>query len=516
MVDSSELLIAHGFTTKGAKYKDGTAEEIRQKIKIDRGKSDDIGKFNSYLEGQADQDQMEIARGQFTLQPYPKPLQRYNIVYEADQKSIEPLYFWILNHLKYDLGYGWIEKINDVFSASEQSSVFGASSQRLQLVSGQVEKYLGFIGQFVRKDLFQMIRELRWIDERIDYHKRAIEGDKPAQAIIKGIWADMVDGKVQGQQATPNIFTMAQTLGYSQLPSLFFEIYPETKEDVNKVVDDIQTTFPVKQVLKRKLGEFKSWQDFNSKELKQRKIFTLRYMRQQYNIIRLYIKWLKPYYTQAQRLRSNTGRGATADMVSSFEQSFVDIEILGMRLPEKNKKVYACTLVSIEFRTRPQFEGAFTNQSTGYHKGAIHRGEARLTLRTYNWTAEQVKKFQSMKDHEDLEGLKDLDVTLKATLDALGDDLQKYLKEADEKFFEDQKEKKKEDTSGKNKGPSIWDPFKEIGKGFGEITGAFKTANKPKKKDDLKKEKETAESKGVEWTYMLYKNFKKEHGLYHF
>lgn len=514
MVDSSELLIAHGFTKKGASYEGKTAAEISQNIKKARRKADDPSKYDEKLIKDADHDEIEIARGQLTLAPYPKPTKRYRIVYESDQKSIEPIYFWLLNHLKYDLGYGWIEKINDVFSASEQSSVFGASSQRLQLVSGQVEKYLGFIGQFVRKDLFQMIRELRWIDERIEYHKLALKGDEASQTIIKGIWADLVDGKVQGQQATPNIFTMASTLGYAQLPSLFFETYPKTLEDVSKEVDAINTTLPVKQVLKRKLGEFKNWQKFNFAELKERKQFTLRYMRQQYNIIRLYIKWLKPYYTQAQRLRQETGRGSTADMISSFEQSFVDIEVLAMRLPNGNKKVHSCTLVTIEFRTRPQFEGAFTNQSIGYHKGAIHRGEARITIRTYNWTAEQIKKFKAMKDHEDLEGLKELDATLKATLDAFGDDLRKYLEQADETFLEEKKEKE-EKKSGKKGPPSILQPFKDIGKGFTELTGAFGKAKKKKKKEDLSQEIDTANKKGVELTYFLYKNFKKAHGLYH-
>src|SRR3989344_1531460 len=109
----------------------------------------------------------EEFRQSFIKTGYPKPGRRYRIHYEGYNISIEEPYFWTLHYLKYYAGYPKIDKITDVFTASEQSSFFGAAQQRLGLQQDKVSQFMATIGKMVR-ELFQLVRELRIIDERLD------------------------------------------------------------------------------------------------------------------------------------------------------------------------------------------------------------------------------------------------------------------------------------------------------------------------------------------------------------
>ena len=76
-------------------------------------------------------DAIEYTRGEAKVKvPYPKPTKKFRLVYQSFQQSIEEIYFWILTHMREDFGLHEVKKITDVFSASEQSSLFGASQQR--------------------------------------------------------------------------------------------------------------------------------------------------------------------------------------------------------------------------------------------------------------------------------------------------------------------------------------------------------------------------------------------------
>jgi len=192
--------------------------------------------------------------------PLPKPANRYYLVYESPHQSIEPLYFWCLQHLTMDWGFPIVDKITDIFTAAEHSSFYGAAGQRLGLAQDKVGQYLATIGKMV-KDLFQLVRELRWIDERLQISRAAMGVDKDgnplkdkqgkeiglvpaAETTLKGLWVDLVDGVVGGQRTGSNLFIMQQQLQFTALPDLFFSIHPKKREDVDKVVDEIMRMRP--------------------------------------------------------------------------------------------------------------------------------------------------------------------------------------------------------------------------------------------------------------------------------
>src|SRR3989338_1599069 len=231
-----------------------------------------------------------------------KPILRHRLVVEAYNMSIEEPYFCVLEYLRNYHGFPYIIKINDVFSAAENSSFFGASQQRIGLQQDKVSQFLATIGKMV-KELFQLVRELRILDERLGYYKSTIEAGKDfesADITLKGIWIDLVE---QGAKNPASVYGMARELQFTTLPDLFFSIHPKRKEDVDDEVEKLDFNRKVKEVLKRKLRTYLQWRDATHDEVKNRKIFTLKYLRQHYTIIEMYIGWVKPYLRNIQRLQ---------------------------------------------------------------------------------------------------------------------------------------------------------------------------------------------------------------------
>ena len=147
-------------------------------------------------------------------------------------------------------------------------------------------------------------------------------------------------------------------------------------------------------------------------------------------------------------------------------------------------------------------------------------------MRGYVWSKKQIETYKEMRNAETMELLGDIDKDMQQTLDALGDDLRKYLKDKGEKFPEDIK-KEKEDAAAQKRAleqvKNVTEPFKAIFSGFKEIFESvlpYKPKKKPEKGEEikpddwkLKKEQKKAEGfmKAAIWTG--YKNFKKAHKM---
>jgi len=509
-LEGSKRMIMAGFATDKFKeafpsWKSLTEEEKRAKL----NEITDESKLASY----AVHDEIPIGKDQIMLVDYPKPISKYQIVYESPHSSIEPYYYHCLNNLQHTLNFPIIEKITDIFTASEHSSFYGASAQRLGLAQDKVSQYMAAIGAFIRKDLFQLVRDLRWLDERLEIHEKArnfnekghLKDDSP-EITLKGIWTDMVDGVVQGQRVAANVFQMAQQLQFTSMPDFFFSIHPQKQEQIGQMVDSIDTTASVKSVLKRKFQDFVIWKESNYKELQVRKNFELRYLRQHYNIINMYMQWVKPYMKHIAKLRGDINKTDDAGLISAFEGSMIEIEILAQRLEEGNNSIYTCVLETYEYRTKPSL--SFT-QEAGFHRGPIHMGELKLTLRSYAWSKDKIEAYKRMKQKEDFELFEQIDSSVKATMEAIREDLDKFLKQAGE-LTETKKEEKP-----KGKKQSILDPFTSVGKGFTDFVGVFapKAMAPSEKAKKEKEEKETGKAKGAAKTslWLEYKIFKKAH-----
>ncbi|MBU0535586.1 MAG: hypothetical protein KKE20_01370, partial [Nanoarchaeota archaeon] len=121
------------------------------------------------------------------------PLARMRLVYEVYNQSIEELYFWAVDNLHEEEEFTEFLKIQDVFAASEHSAFSGVAMQRLGLYQDKVSQFLATIGKMI-KELFQLVREIRIIDERLELYIKSNQGDDAAEISLKGYWIDLVEG----------------------------------------------------------------------------------------------------------------------------------------------------------------------------------------------------------------------------------------------------------------------------------------------------------------------------------
>jgi hypothetical protein len=445
--------------------------------------------------------------GAYVKTDFPQPYRRLRLVYESQQASIEHTYFWIYNHTRQDMGFGNIIKTVDTFAASENSSFWGMTEQRKAIQQDRASQYLATIGRMV-KELFQIVREIRILRERLILYKGAMEGKQADDIALKGYWVDMVEGGAKGQA---NIYTLAQQLGFGTLPDLFFGIYVKPGEDVDEVVKDRAKEFndKVKEVLRRKLATYVAWRAETQKELETRHRFTLRYLRQHWAVIRMYMSWIKPYLRNVQKLQAPDKYDRNPELISSFEGAMMEIEFLAMKAPN-DKGVYPVIITSFVWRVKPQL----TFQADSYqNRGAVHVGRVEVTWRTYGWKKEAIDAYVAYREQETLELISMVDVSVKDAMDALGDELMLYLKDAGEdvSYVKVEKEEPKKENE-----PSIFEPFTSLGTGFKEMFDLglgdfFKFDSKPEEKGHKSDDKQAGEA--MKAAAGVYKNYKKAHQM---
>ncbi len=437
---------------------------------------------------------------------YPQSALRYRLHVEGYNISIEEPYFWVLHYLEYMQGFAKrdIIKITDIFSAAENSAFFGASWQRIGLQQDKVSQFLATIGKMV-KELFQLVRELRVLDERLGYYADSYTrspSSKSAEITLKGIWIDMVE---QGAKNPASVYGMSREVQFTTLPDLFFDAPPMNQEDVDIVVEQKYGQFnrKVREVLVRKLRTFVAWKQHTFEELKNRRIFTLKYLRQHYEIIKMYMDWVKPYLKNLERLRMDQEKMKSPELLVAFETSILEVEILATKLTKPSDPVKSCILCHFLFRTRPEM----SYQQEGYQRGPIHVGRIEMAFRAYAWDEKEIENYIKMKKREDFELLGLIDASVKAAMESLGDELMRYLSEAGE----DMGAKKTVMDKGKalKQKPSVFKGFQNL------FLTAKKTVTKQEKVSVLRKSlaRSKAQTTAVYNMWNTYHHFKKHHAM---
>lgn len=430
---------------------------------------------------------------------YPKPLKRLRLVFESYNASIEETYFWVLNHIKQDQAYYHVHKITDTLTASENSSIFGVQVQRLNIQQDKAGQYMGTIANMV-KNLFQIVREIRIIKERLAHYHGSLRGNKSSDIALKGYWVDLVEG---GGKNPASIYGLASQLGFATLPDLFFDVMVKKGDDVNEMIEKRAGDFnrKVQEVLRRKLQQFVTWRDETQKELETRHKFTLRYLRQHWNTIRMYMSWVKPMLRNVARLQTNEKYRDSEELLTSMEGAVMEIEFLAQK--NNIQGYYPVILAHFLYRVRPAMN--FNNE---YQRGPIHVGRVTVTLRAYAWSQKEIDKYLKLRNDEDFELLGMVDSSVQDAMEALGDELRKYLEEAEEDMG---LLKKKEAPVEKPKGPGMLDPFMALFGGFKGAAAMFVSDKNVKKKPSGNRGPAGGAAKGSMW--QTYKNYKKAHQM---
>ena len=421
-------------------------------------------------EGKADIDNHEEAPTVFVDSAFPKPESRRHLVTESYQLNVEESYFWLYNFIT-EKGYADVIKVSDYFTSSESSAFFGINQQRLAAQQEKVAQYLGTIANMI-KSLFQLVREMRILDERLDLYKQSFEKkDQTAEVSLKGYWIDLVEG---GPKNPASVYGMARDLGFATLPDLFFSAPVMTSEGVDAHIKTLEFNRKVKEVLSRKLKVFLIWKEHTYKELADRRKFTLKYLHQHYNVINMYSQWIIPYLKNIKRM---THKDFTdhPELIAGFEGTIMEIELLAVKNMEAKTEYVSCVDIYFFYRTQP----AMSFQTEGYNRGPLHVGKIEIDFRGYAWSKEQIKKYQEFRKAEKQDILMSLNQSVKDAYEALGTDLQNYLAEA-KKYQEEGKLAGKKPEAVKPESTNPFTPFMQIGGGFLDLFGGFFQVRCPK------------------------------------
>lgn len=520
-IKNAERLVKYGFFKKGKWDKDLAKREKEVEEK---------GGAKIIEDGEVNMETMEHRIGEFIRTSYPEPEYRHVLsVGEPNYAVLEKSYLWILNHITLDWRFTKTIKIVDTFGSSTSSQHWSIMNEKISNVQRTVTNTMQSIGGLV-KDLFPMVHELRIWDERLEWHKQSEEGNRSGDIALKGAWMDLVDG---GSENASSVLGLAGKVGFATLPDLFFGTFVQKPEDIDKEVNSLEYgNEQVKNVLKRKLMQFLTWKEHTKKEIEQRKRFTVRYLRQHIDAIQLQMSWLNPYLRQLKYLRQNTNFQDSAQLISSFDNSKFEIEVLCTKKNDNNFK--PVVLLNFQYLTIPERSGNYPQP------GFQHAGNMNVTFRGYVWTDEQIKNYQEMRNEEGLEILGEIDAGFKASMDELAKEIRAYIKEAggdlpetdDEKTLRRLKEKldKYEKEGKKQTSPqsaeitgAIYQPFIDVAKAFGEVGSLFI----PKKILDFKlpedkaleqKNKEKDQIKGAKGEVSLaiknaFINYRKAHRM---
>ena len=486
-----------------------------------------------------EEEKAEIHRGYEETTGYPQPQYRERIIIESEHSYIEEAYYWIIDYLRFNHTFNKFEKITDATTTSASSAFFGMVEQRLGAQQDKAAGFLRGISEMV-KSLFQLVRELRIIDERLGYYEHTFKRKEREQESIgseislKGIWIDQVEG---GSKNAASVFGLATEANFVTLPDLFFKIRADDRKaneiykdkakydgQIKNIITDIDQRVKsidgfnekVKTVLVRKLTQYYMWKLRTYRELRTRRIFTLKYLNQHYSTIKLYIGWIKPYLRNIKDLGRSEKNLNEPDIINSFEGSVTELEVLSFRKSKEQQFYYPCIIINFHYHTKPSLQYS----AEGYNRGPAHTGKFEVTLRGYVWSENEIENYRRLKREEDLELISQVDESLKDSMDSLGDELKEYLRQSEETQEKDEEDSDEKQTSAQefaenfrnNIRKTFFGPFAGIKTTF---VGSKKNKEKNKRIDDLEAEASFNAAKSVlkSTIYSVYKNYKKQHRM---
>jgi hypothetical protein len=344
----------------------------------------------------------------------------FNLVYDAFGEGLEPHYYWILDWMRDRMGYE-VDKVADFFSASEASGYFGELGQRRTLMEKRGMELLQTIGAIV-KSVIQLLWDLKEFELRLGHYEKLKSKDanirEAAENSLKGIWMTEVDVK----KGPSSLNALAQNLNFVTIRDAFMV--------ANKVsdIDDIDLNERVKRILKGKVLDYLEWKKESEKELRKRYKIERAYLKNQVDAIKLYTRWARPYLLATKKLLMVEGLAGEADMVTAFDVARIDILLFGKRIATKSdlEKGFPVPCVEVELRFR-------SSPATIQQKGAghfTHRGRVDMYFRGYVFTQEQLDELEKLQEDEVLQFIEGM---TKESLEALHEDLEKYLEEGEVK-----------------------------------------------------------------------------------
>lgn len=405
------------------------------------------------------------------------PVSVYNITYDSAAEGLEPIYFWLLDHITKTGNK--VTKITDNFMGSPGSGHHSEMGTKATRIQEEAMKILGAVNQVI-KSLLNILYDLKEFKMRLEIYKSYRNGDaKNKQAALislKQVWMDTVDFTKRG---TTSLKQMAAQYDYVTIIDAFMAV--NSLDDVTKPSGKggLDLNERVRRILQQRVKEFFDWIDLSETELTKRYEIEKNYLRSQVSTLKLYSRWLKPYLKNAASLEQKSSQGMQAALVTSFSTVVMEVAMMAQKkykpggdvedgiLPEvfnrvKARGYNAVVFVEFAFRGIPQRVSQRGDWAFG--------GKVDVKFTSCALNDEEMKLFNKILEDDDLGDLfKLIEGTTEDSLGRIQDEIDEFLKE-DEKKKDEEDKKKEEDVN----------PFKAL---FGDF---FKDFWGKKKKDDKK------------------------------
>jgi hypothetical protein len=263
---------------------------------------------------------------------------------------------------------------------------------------------------------------------------------------LKQIWMDSVDAK----RGTTSIKQMSIQFDYVTIIDAFMSA--NSLEDLDKI--DLNDR--VKRILQQRVPDFLKWLKESERELRKRFEIEKIYLRSQYNAVKLYARWIKPYLKAAKQLEQRAGSNPyEPGLVNMFNTTLFELTVLGHgggkpdtfndevfkgNLPKifrnaNTKGFQFCMLVEFKFRSAPEKFG----QNYGF------RGRTELTFSAYSLSTQEIEILKDQLEKDDLGDLLGLiEGSTSESLDQIKEDINEFVFEEEEKSKEEEIKKKAE------------------------------------------------------------------------
>lgn len=414
------------------------------------------------------------------LSPFKKagqknPIEKYQLEYEATSNGLESIYFWIIDKIETEGEYEKSEKLIDNFISSPGSAHFSEMGGKLTRMQEEASKWLGAANNVI-KSILNLIYDLKDFKIRLGVYDKlkSKEERENGMLALKQIWLDKVDI----QKGTSSIKALsasgANQPNFITLIDAFMTTENEKLEDKNGKELDLNDR--VKRIIKQRITEFYLWLKESEKELRKRYEIERKYLESQYNTLKLYARWAKPYLKSAKLLEQNAS--PTSSLVTAFNTTLFELSVLAEKeykpegeiargiLPKiykkiKTRKYYQVLIIDFNFRSIPEKVG----QNYGF------RGKVDLVFTSYGLNEDELKILKQEITKDDVDDVfKLITGATEASLGSLKDDIDELL---GEKTKEEEKKEEKKDIN----------PFSALFSGFGNLF----SLNKKEEKVDLSK-----------------------------
>lgn len=403
--------------------------------------------------------EVEDSRGDpFHMAAYRAPYQKTILGYDSPSESLEPIYFWLLDFIP-KIGYSRVTKLVDNFSSSPGSAHFSEMGMKATKMQEEAMKTLGAVNQ-VLKSILNILYDLKQFKIRLGTYKKYTKKDSSkeekqgALLSLKQIWLDSVDI----QRGNTAIKAMAQQFDYVTLIDAFMAAESSAQAAAKPEQGGLDLNDRVKRIVTQRLSEFELWLEHSQYELEKRYTIEKNYLRSQYNTLKIYARWVKPYLESARKLEQSKLSGVDdAALVSAFNTIILDLSFIATNpydpeddikagiLPaafmaaHKKRGYNGVILVEFKFRGIPQRAGQ------GYTFG----GRTTVTFHSFSLNDEELEVFKDEMAKDDFRSmLQWVGGTTKESLDPIEKDIEAFLNEKDvtEEHPKDGEEKKKEES----------------------------------------------------------------------